>query len=135
MTHIDIGQAVDFLVNKYCTNDPYELAEATGLEIDFQPFSHIKGINICKHDVRILVINSSLPYHEKKFIAAHELGHHILHPQLNYFFITENTLFYNGKYEREANLFAFYLITGVRGKINFAIESRFLQKATMSMIG
>jgi len=84
-------------------NDPYILAEATGLEIDFQPFLRIKGINICRHDVRILVINLLLPYHEKKFIAAYELGHHILHPYLNYFFITENTLFCNGKFEKEFN--------------------------------
>ena len=43
---------------------------------------------------------------EKRFTCAHELGHALLHPNVNTPFLRENTFLSINKLEREANLFA-----------------------------
>jgi Zn-dependent membrane protease YugP len=43
-------------------------------------------------------------------IAAHELGHAVMHGGMNMFFIREHTLFPAGKFEHQANTFAAELL-------------------------
>ena len=51
-------------------------------------------------------INENLEGNERLFVMAHELGHAILHPRQNCYFIKHKTLFLNSRLEQEANQFA-----------------------------
>ena len=55
-------------------------------------------------------INENLEGNEKLFVMAHELGHAILHPRENCYFIKHKTLFLNSRKEQEANTFAINLL-------------------------
>lgn len=59
---------------------------------------------------KIILINSNLDENEKRYVCAHELGHAILHPKLNYSFLATETLFSPQKIEREADIFASELL-------------------------
>lgn len=109
---MNVKKAATELIKKYNTRDPFKIAEYLGLKVFFFPFNDIKGLIISFGSSHYIGINSNLPYQEQKFVLAHEIGHHQLHsPNYNYFFIRDNTHFINGKYERQANLFAFFLLT------------------------
>ena len=56
------------------------------------------------------VLNCNLTENDERFVLAHELGHAIMHENLNTPFLTENTLFSKNKFEREANTFAIELL-------------------------
>ena len=55
-------------------------------------------------------INENLEGNERLFVMAHELGHAILHPRENCYFIKHKTLFLNSRKEQEANKFAIDLL-------------------------
>ena len=62
----------------------------------------------------------------EKYCLAHELGHAILHEQLNWAFLSQNTYFVTEKYEREADLFAAYLLLG--SPIKEKLQNKSLQE-------
>lgn len=55
-------------------------------------------------------INHNLTEHEKLFTCAHELGHALMHPDVNTSFLLNSTLISVNKYEIEANTFAINLL-------------------------
>ena len=60
---------------------------------------------------KIIGVNSSLEEPLRRFVIAHELGHFVLHPEGNFFFVLRKTMLY-GKLEYQANLFAVALCFG-----------------------
>ena len=60
-------------------------------------------------DVDIIYINQKLNEDEKTLVCAHELGHMVLHSDLNAIML-DSTLQVGGKYELEANAFAVQLL-------------------------
>ena len=56
-------------------------------------------------DLGVICINECLEGNERLFVMAHELGHAILHPKENCYFLRNQT-FLNTKIEQEANAFA-----------------------------
>lgn len=59
---------------------------------------------------KCIFINENLDEHEKLLVMAHELGHAILHPKENCYFIRNYTGLLNSKTEAEANKFAMELL-------------------------
>lgn len=59
---------------------------------------------------KCIFLNDNLEEHEMKLVMAHELGHAILHPRENCYFIRNKTLLLNSKNEIEANKFAMELL-------------------------
>ena len=106
-----IWMAVEILVTKYKTTDPFELADSLDITVRSELLpSYIRGIFTRIFGYAYIVLNSELDNNWKRAICAHELGHAVLHNHLDYKFITMNTLFIASKYEREANIFAGYLL-------------------------
>lgn len=108
-----IKREIDKLVDKYKTNNPFELMDHLDIVTVIHPMhEEINGLYQKKFGVPIIYINSNLCDEEKAMVAAHELGHFILHPDTNIY------NFYNGKYlikskfERQANMFAADLLLG-----------------------
>lgn len=101
-----IKNIVNNLVNKYNTRDVYELCDCLGLKIMYEDLGNIKGFYQGCLDSQIIHINFNLDDKEKKIVAAHELGHAMLHNELNILFLESNTYFVKNKYENEANKFA-----------------------------
>ncbi|MGR6904768.1 ImmA/IrrE family metallo-endopeptidase [Lysinibacillus sp. BSL11] len=99
------------LINKYATRDPFELATLLNIYIiKWNLHEEIRGYYKYDRRNKYIVINSNLSDEWKRIVCAHELGHAILHPRLNTPFMRKSTLFSVDKIEREANLFAAYLL-------------------------
>lgn len=108
---LDIYRRTRNLYKKYRTKCPFTLARILKIVILFLDLPEgVKGY--CDRVLRrkYIVIDSKLPEEEQAFIAAHELGHMILHGGINHYFITRETYFPIGKFEREANVFATNLL-------------------------
>ena len=105
-----IKQLVADLVERHGTNNPYSLAECLGIHIEYEPlgkkgayFSNIYG-------VPIIHINSDISDDLALFACAHELGHALLHKDLNFSWLSLHTYHNGNKTEREANQFAVELL-------------------------
>lgn len=101
------------LKNKYRTNDPFELLEELGVTIKYNDdFSRLKAFYFIMLGIPYVVINDRLDQNEKKIVAAHELGHHVLHKHLAKTEPIREIELYDMKSspEYEANLFASELL-------------------------
>jgi Zn-dependent peptidase ImmA (M78 family) len=100
-------------VVKVCgTNDPFIVADYLGIEVCYESLpSHIGGFFTRIFDSAYIVVNSEKPRAWQRAIAAHELGHALLHTQDNAFLATSNFATHS-KIEREANQFAAALLIG-----------------------
>ncbi|MEG0894363.1 MAG: ImmA/IrrE family metallo-endopeptidase [Oscillospiraceae bacterium] len=99
------------LTKKYHTNDPFELCDILEIELvqEYLP----KGINGIYNSVlgfNFIYLEKSLCYSKKRAVLAHELGHYILHPDINSIFVKNKTLMNWAKLENEADIFAAFLL-------------------------
>lgn len=101
-----IKNSVANLKSIYNTNDPFEICNYLGITIRFVNYNpSSKAFFVELFENRIIYINSKYIDKSKSILCAHELGHIILkHENINHF---ESE---NEKLEREANLFALYLL-------------------------
>lgn len=116
---MNIGLRVNNLVKRHQTRDPIRIAENLGISIKYKPYKNTKGyfIKVCTN--KFIVINSNLDEFSQIVVAAHELGHALLHSsqknaltyQKGVYIIEEYTLFpTNSIYENQANKFAAELL-------------------------
>lgn len=108
-----IATLCDHLVEKHGTRNPFEVAEAEGIKLQFCPdFQTLKGMYKVILNQRFIFLNGNLKRREAKAVLAHELGHDMLHREMakdsivQDHFILDMTL----KPEYEANLFAAQLL-------------------------
>lgn len=96
----------------YGTRDPYELCENMGIAVlsaDLPP--NISGFFTSLRGMRVILLNSGIEEEpRRRVVCAHELGHAVLHEGQNSLFMRENTGFVIARYEKEADLFAGYLL-------------------------
>ena len=62
------------------------------------------------HGRWFIVLNDTLDDDRKRFTTAHELGHIVVHGCTNSISLSCSTYFCTSKYEREADMFAAYLL-------------------------
>lgn len=105
-----IKSNVNQLVEKYCTNDPFKIAKYLGIQIVFEPLGNALGYYSKHFRVPIIHINQNADRQSQFFIAAHELGHAVQHPDTNTSFLKIHTLFSTERIEVEANTFAVELL-------------------------
>ncbi|MGM0747120.1 MAG: ImmA/IrrE family metallo-endopeptidase [Bacillota bacterium] len=106
-----IKAAVQKLIEKYKTSNPYELASFLNVNVMQWDLHHeIKGFYKYERRNKFIVLNSNLNASEKIFVCAHELGHSSLHPRANTPFMRERTFFSVDRIEIEANTFAVELL-------------------------
>lgn len=77
-----------------------------GIIVILEELGTINGYYNKKFRTKMIHINCNLSRHMQEFTCAHELGHCILHPDVNTPFLRANTMLSINKYEIEANTFA-----------------------------
>ena len=94
------------------SHDPVKIAECAGIRVAIMPLGEIAGNSILLKRKRWIFINDTITKDSPLFrvVAAHELGHALLHRKENCAFIKNHTLLQTSGIEREANLFAAYLL-------------------------
>lgn len=106
----DVNRLAEKIKKKYKTSDPFELARSLGITVLFEELGSIKGYynTFCRQ--KIIHINRDMTRREQRLTAAHELGHALLHPNTNTYFLRTRTQFSVGSFEYEANMFAACLL-------------------------
>lgn len=108
-----IKNRAEALAEEYRTRNPFEILDSLGISVEFNSeFTELKGFFTVINGCRFVVINSNLSYEEQKIVAAHELGHAVLHEDFAKDSQICDTMLYDmsSKPEFEANLFAAYLL-------------------------
>lgn len=98
------------LIRKFNTNCPFQIARELGVVIQFERLKDTLGYFNTYKRIKMIHINQELSDADQQFACAHELGHSLLHPEVNTPFLKKNTLFSISKIEREANEFAVELL-------------------------
>lgn len=106
----DIKRTVSQLIQKYDTNNPFEIARQLKIEYLIGPLGNRCGCYMYLKRHRCIFLNENLLEHELKLVMAHELGHAILHRTQNCYFIRHETFLSIDKIEIEANKFAMELL-------------------------
>ncbi len=101
---------VNYLVSKYGTRDPYELADKLSIYVFFENLGSINGYYSTAFGIKLIHINEKLSHKMRELTCAHELAHAVLHPNLNIEFMHHSTHMLEARYEKQANLFASYLL-------------------------
>ncbi len=107
-----IKRLIQYYVRLTGSHDPVRIAEYAGIQIAILPLGEIAGNYILVNRKRWIFINETIPKESPLFrvVAAHELGHALLHRRENCAFIKSRTLLLTSGIEREANLFAARLL-------------------------
>ncbi|MCR5812050.1 MAG: ImmA/IrrE family metallo-endopeptidase [Lachnospiraceae bacterium] len=109
MSRLYVYQKIGKLVRKHGTRDPFELLDAMHVQVRFYFDLHsTKGFSRYFLRQYFVGINGNLPREQQRIVAAHELGHIVLHAQA----LRNSPLFDTAVYDKrssteyEANLFA-----------------------------
>lgn len=105
-----IVQTVETLCKKHDTRNPFELAKRLNINVTFEPLGSVRGFYARSFRHRVIHINVDLHEQQQLFTCAHELGHAIMHPNLNTLFLKTNTFFHVNKFETDANRFAVHML-------------------------
>ncbi len=95
---------------RYDTNNPFEIARERNIRILHQPLKTTLGFYVRYRRIQNIILNDALPEGMQRFVCAHELGHSILHADLNVPKLTRYTMFSRDKFEMQANAFAVELL-------------------------
>ncbi len=108
---MDIKKHVSIIKKKTKTDDVFELVDYFNINvIETDLGSSTLGMYRYIKRNKFIFLNNDLEHYQKKFVLAHELGHAILHSDLNCFFLEKKTLYLKNKFEIEANKFAVELL-------------------------
>ena len=111
MSYADIVAAVGKLNKKYGVTDPFELCSLLGFKLQLRSMGTakdaVKGFFLIDRRIKVITVNSDLPYVIQRIITAHEIGHAVLHKDSGLHAFHEVGLFDESSLlEKEANLFA-----------------------------
>lgn len=106
----DIKKIVAYYKKKFGTSDPFKIADALHIELIMGDIGSREGCYMYLKRHKCIFLNENLDEHEKLFVMAHELGHAVMHPKENCYFIRNKTLLLNSRNEIEANKFAMELL-------------------------
>ena len=107
---MNVHNIVEQTVHKYGTRSPYEMAERMGIIVQKNNLGAIRGYYFKKYRIKQIILHNDLSESDERFVLAHEIGHAVLHEDVNTPFLMGNTLFSKNKFEKEANLFAIELL-------------------------
>ncbi|MEK8212505.1 ImmA/IrrE family metallo-endopeptidase [Paenibacillus sp. FSL L8-0463] len=105
-----IKKTVAQLIKKHRTNDPFEIASQKNILVLFELLGDMLGYYNSSRRLQMIHINNTASQQDQRFTCAHELGHVILHPNVNTPFLRRHTLYSVDRIEREANQFAVELL-------------------------
>ncbi len=71
------------LVKRFCSRDPYCIADGLGITVlECPDFGSLKGMYTVVKRNRFICLNQDLDEHTKRIVLAHEIGHDQLHRDL-----------------------------------------------------
>ena len=104
----EIETVASGIIERYGTSSPFELCDFLDIPVlklelprSTQGFCFRKG-----RGKPVIVLNQDLRHREGEYCCAHELGHVLLHPQLNAQAMLDLTNLCEQRFEREADYFA-----------------------------
>lgn len=97
------------IVREYGTRNPFRIAEAMDAIVLIVPLKGVNGFYHRYMDQDLIYINDDLSEEEQIIVCAHELGHMILHHDIDSIFL-DSPVCKPGKLELEANAFALQLL-------------------------
>lgn len=80
---MDIKKAVEKLIQKHHTSDPFALATILDVIIIYSDMKNTLGFFNKYKRIKMIHLNNYIPEDLKNFVCAHELGHAIFHPNVN----------------------------------------------------
>lgn len=107
---MDIKKLANSLVKKHETKDPFQIARDLGYIVIYAPLMGIRGYHQYKWRSHIICISNDLDEPDARFVCAHELGHCLLHKEINRIFLDTRTHFVSSIFEKDADHFAVDLI-------------------------
>ena len=115
MAYDDIVRSVAKIKSKCGGTDLFALCSLLGIPVCYSSMGKgkdaIKGFFVKSNRIKVITVNSDLPYMIQRIITAHELGHAILHADSGMQAFHELALFDDSsRCEKEANLFASELL-------------------------
>lgn len=105
-----IKRTVAQLIKSHSTNNPFEIANQRNIQVLYEQLGDMMGYYNTSRRIIMIHINSDTVEQEQRFTCAHELGHVILHPNVNTPFLRKHTFNSIDRIEREANQFAVELL-------------------------
>ncbi|MDO5392137.1 MAG: ImmA/IrrE family metallo-endopeptidase [Eubacteriales bacterium] len=108
-----ISSKVERLIRRWKTRDPFELLDALHVVVkESDAYQSLKGFCFTANRTFYVVINSTLPPEVKRIVAAHELGHIVMHRKELKMAPMRDVEIYqmNDRTEYEANVFAAELL-------------------------
>ncbi len=113
-----ILKIVEDLIQTYNTSDPFRICDYLDVLVVRVPLVKVNGFYQRFEDQDIIYINQDLNEEESTLVLAHELGHLILHSDVNALYLKScNQL--TSRYEIQANAFAILLL---RDRLNLENE-------------
>ncbi|MCM3179711.1 ImmA/IrrE family metallo-endopeptidase [Cytobacillus horneckiae] len=104
---MDIRGIVKKLIKKHKTTCPFDLAKKLKIKVVFVNLGKtVLGFYTKHNKVPVITINENADSMQQIFICFHEIGHHVLHKDINTPFLSKFTLFSTSKIEIEAHTFA-----------------------------
>ncbi|CAM4359789.1 hypothetical protein BAMA_16255 [Bacillus manliponensis] len=110
MGYYEKGIALE-LAKKFQTTNPFEIAEHLKIHVFYKNLHpSIMGFYKNYEGNQYICINENLNAQEQIITCSHELGHCLMHKDVNTPFLRTNTFLSVDKFERQANLFAVELL-------------------------
>ena len=106
----DIHKIVSYYIKKFETSNPFQIAKDLHIELAIGDIGSRLGCYMYMKKHKCIFLNENLSESELRFVMAHELGHAILHPRQNCYFIRNRTFLSADRIEVEANTFAIELL-------------------------
>ena len=99
------------MVKTWGSRDPFFVAECLKIPVISACMGdEVRGFFVNHENHPVIVINSFLDDQTKRAVCAHELGHALLHPELDIAFLSSLIVDSSGKFERQAWVFASELL-------------------------
>ena len=110
------------LIKEYNTTDPFKLADYLKIEIVYLDYVDWYGAYTPIQNKKYIFLNGNLDKASQIFVCAHELGHYF-HEYKHVLTFKNYVLFGEDSLEKEANIFAAFLISKMDTEYLFDIQT------------
>lgn len=105
----EIRKIVEALIRKVNSRCPFKIAEHLNILVFHLPLDEVEGLWLHEKRIKAIILNKGMSLYRQRLVCSHELGHAIMHYDINEAFMRAYTHLSTDRYEIEANFFAFEL--------------------------
>lgn len=107
---MEIKALANKIVQEHGTRNPFRIAADLDYIIIETPLQGIRGYYQNVYGCDVIYLDNNLTEQERSWVCAHELGHSLLHKDLNRVFMDTHTRLVTSRYELESDKFAVDLL-------------------------